>query len=353
MTPASRVGVLIVEDSKSFRMLLTELMEADPMIKVLGVVEDGEKAVEFLKECKPDVVIMDIHMPGMDGFEATRTIMESQPVPIIICSASIAPGEVANTFKAIEAGAVAIAAKPVGPGHPDFERDAEYLLTSIKLMSEVKVVRRWPRHRKSSQTTADDKVRSKIEHAFAELIAVGASTGGPQAIQTILSNLDDQVSAPILIVQHIAPGFVSGLAEWLEATTGVPAQVAQHGQQALPRHAYIAPDHKHMGISPKGIIELAKSEPEGGVIPSIGYLFRSAAKSYGAKTVGVLLTGMGQDGAAGLKTLKEAGATTIAQSSETCVVNGMPGRAVELEAASLILSPESIANQLNKLSTRT
>ncbi|HEX4120750.1 MAG TPA: chemotaxis-specific protein-glutamate methyltransferase CheB [Verrucomicrobiae bacterium] len=336
------INVLVADDSNVARMLLVHLLESDPQIRVVGVVNDGQAALEFVRANKPDVVVMDIHMPNLDGFEATRLIMETQPVPIVICSATTDTREVVVTFRMMEAGAVACVEKPVTREHADFERLAANLLETVKLMSEVKVVRRWPRSR-SSPATSPRLVELTPAPARPALVGIGASTGGPPVLQTILSNLTKDFPGSLLIVQHVAHGFLPGMVEWLNQTTGLPVHVASHGTLPLPGHAYLAPDDFHMGIGAGGRIMLAGGEPENGLRPAVSYLFRSLAEVYGPDAVGVLLTGMGRDGAAELKLMRDNGAVTIAQDRESSVVHGMPGVAIEMGAAIHILPADKIA----------
>jgi two-component system chemotaxis response regulator CheB len=342
---SDKIKVLVVDDSQIMRMLLVHVLSSDPGIQVIGAVNDGEAALDFLKsgDCRPDVVVMDIHMPRLDGFEATRRIMETQPLPIIICTATSDPKELAVTFRSMQAGALACVEKPVAAGGADFESRVRNLLQMVRLMSEVKVVRRWPRPR-VIRATANDVSTSR--NAGIRFIGVGASTGGPPVLQTILSGLPKEFPAPLLIVQHIASGFLPGMVEWLNQTTGLHVQIAAHDADPLPGHAYIAPDDFHLGISAGGRIMLAREPPESGLRPAVSYLFRSLAQICGSSAIGVLLTGMGKDGAAELKRMKDRGAVTIAQDRDSSVVHGMPGEAIGLGAATHILSADTIAGAL-------
>ena len=345
------INVLVVDDSNVARMLLGHVLESDPRIRVIGSVNDGQAAVEFVLQNKPDLVLMDIHMPVLDGFEATRHIMETQPVPIVICSAKTDPKEVATTFRLLEAGALACVAKPVARDHPDFEELAANLLQTVKLMSEVKVVRRWTRSRLSA-SPAPSRAEGNGESGEIQIIGIGASTGGPPVLQTILAGLPKEFPVPLLIVQHIAHGFMPGLVEWLNQTTGWQVQIASHGVSPLPGHAYLAPDDFQMGVSSAGRILLTRNEPENGLRPAVSYLFRSLSEVCGANALGVLLTGMGKDGAAELKLMKDGGAPTIAQDRETSVVHGMPGEAIELGGAAHVLPADRIADALSTLVRR-
>lgn len=350
-----RINVLVVEDSPSVRQLLVHLLDATGRIQVIGTAEDGEQALEFLQTRKPDVVIMDVHMPRLDGYQATRRIMETQPVPIIVCSASLSPEDVTNTFRALDAGAVALVAKPVGPGHPDFPSITARLVQTVIAMSEVKVVRRWPRRPRAgaAETRSLRPARPPRPAGSVEVVAIGTSTGGPPVLQTILTGLPVDFPAPVLIVQHIVAGFLPGLVQWLSETSGFPTRIATHGEAMRPGQAYLAPDGYHMGADGQGRIALSRAAPENGLRPAVSYLFRSVATHHGARAVAVLLTGMGRDGAEELKQLRDLGATTLAQDRESSVVNGMPGEAISLGGATYVLPPDRIPMMLNTLVTST
>ncbi|MBI4523299.1 MAG: chemotaxis-specific protein-glutamate methyltransferase CheB [Deltaproteobacteria bacterium] len=340
------IKVLVVEDSPVVREFLIHILESDPEIRVVGTASNGEEALHAVQGRKPDVITMDIHMPKMDGFEATRRIMETHAAPIIIVSGSSDSQEVAATFRAVEVGALAVLPRPKGIGDPEHEATVSEFVRTVKLMSEVKVVRRWARLKKTpsclpTQTFGLERPAAKIR-----VVAIGASTGGPIALQTILSQLKNDFPVPLLVVQHMCPGFVQGFADWLSHATGFSVHVASHGEPILPAHAYVAPDGFHMGVAAPDRIELRRDEPMNGLCPSISYLFRSVATVYGQNAVGVVLTGMGRDGVEELKLMKDRGAVTVAQDEESSVVPGMPGEAIKLDAASYVLSPDRIAAML-------
>jgi two-component system, chemotaxis family, protein-glutamate methylesterase/glutaminase len=341
-----KVSVLIVDDSPSMRMLLVRVLQADPRITIIGTVNDGLQAIEFLTrgDVRPNVVLMDIHMPGLDGFEATRHIMETAPLPIVICTATADPKELAVAFRSMEAGAVACVEKPVGIDDANFPALADGLRQTILLMSEVKVVRRWPKRRATLAPVAAGSARARSEHT--RIVGIGASTGGPPVLQTILSGLSREFPAPILIVQHIARGFLPGMVEWLNQTTGMRVHIAAHNALPSPGHVYIAPDDFHLGVAHGGRMVLAREEPHNGLRPSVSWLFRSLADHCGASAVGVLLTGMGRDGADELKLMRDRGSLTIAQDRESSIVHGMPGEAIAAGGAALVLGADRIAGAL-------
>ncbi|MHB1174270.1 MAG: chemotaxis-specific protein-glutamate methyltransferase CheB [Sulfuriferula sp.] len=343
------INVLVVEDSPAVREFLIHVLGSDPGIRVVGTACDGEEALDAVRRYRPDVVTMDIHMPKMDGLEATRRIMETDPTPIVIVSGSTDPRETAMMFRAMEAGALAVLMRPNGIGHPHHETTARELVQTVKLMSEVKVVRRWSHARRDAPALRPAEMGLARAPAQVRIIAIGASTGGPPALHTILAGLPKTFPAPVLIVQHMAAGFIQGFAEWLAQSASLPVHVAIHGELLLPGHVYIAPDEYQMKVERSGKIVLTRDAPENGLRPSVSYLFRSIADNYGGDAVAGLLTGMGRDGADELRLLKQKGAVTFAQDKDSSVVHGMPGEAIKLDAATFVLPPDKIAAVLTNL----
>jgi two-component system chemotaxis response regulator CheB len=339
------IRVLVADDSATVREFLVYLLGEDPALEIVGTARDGLEAVDQAQRLKPDVIVMDVHMPRMNGYEATRQIMERSPAPIVMVSASISREEVAMSFEALKAGALTVMDKPGGPDHPKHAESARRLVETVKLMAEVKVVRRWPRRgRPAPPFPPSHKPNRKIG-----LIAVGASTGGPQAIAEILAKLPRDLGVPILVVQHISPGFTAGFVEWLGQGTPLAVKLAEAGESSQPGRVYVAPDGAQMGITGNGRIRLMEEAGEDGFRPSASYLFQSVAVAYGRSAIGILLTGMGRDGAAGLLKLREAGGVTVAQDEDTSVIFGMPGEAVRLGAAEYVLSPEQISGMIRSL----
>ncbi|TRZ52089.1 chemotaxis-specific protein-glutamate methyltransferase CheB [bacterium] len=346
------IKVLIVEDSRVAQEFLAHVLSSDPAIQVVGLVDDGDQALLAVREKHPDVVTMDIHMPKMDGFQTTHLIMEKAPVPIVIVSASTGAKDVASMFQALEAGALAVVLLPPGFGHPEHQAAVQELLRTVKMMSEIKVVRRFGR---AVNAPPPAKPGSPVLPARREIqmIAIGTSTGGPPVLQKILSLLPGDLPVPLLIVQHITSGFTEGFVEWLSGASGFPLHIAAHGQTPLPGHGYVAPENFHLGIASGPLIVLSNHAPENGLRPSVAYLFHTVAQVLGSHAVGVLLTGMGRDGARELKEMRDRGALTIAQDEASSIVHGMPGEAIKLEAAMFVLAPEAIATMLKSLVGKT
>lgn len=343
------IKVLIVEDSPVARELLIRVLSAEPDISVVGVADDGHEAVTAVQRLKPDIITMDINMPRLDGYSATRQIMSAQPTPIIIVTGTLLADNVSQMFKAVEAGALAVLQRPPGLNHPDHMKAAAELISSIRLMSEIKVVTRPLRNAgvepgKKAATVPPGTCGKGIR-----LVAMGASTGGPIALQRILSGLPDDFSLPVVIVQHIAPGFIAGFIDWLRTTCRLPVNLGAHGTTVLPGNIYVAPESAHLGVDSSLRLYLCNHPPENGVRPSVSFLFRSVAAALGSDAIGILLTGMGRDGALELKTMRERGALTIAQDEGSSIVFGMPGEAVKLDAAINVLPPAEIAAFLTKI----
>lgn len=334
------IRVLVVDDSPSVREFLGHILSSGG-IEIAGEAADGAEAVELAARLRPDVITMDIGLPVMDGFAATRAIMASTPTPIVIVSAQWAPEDVAKTFDALGAGALAILEKPRF-GAPDFACRRDQLVSTIKLMAEVKVMSRRPKSAdrpKKIPPTPQGRLKR-------ELVAVGASTGGPQTLRSILFGLPKDFPAPIVVVQHISRGFLPGLVQWLDQGCKLTVRIAAHGQAMEPGTVYFAPDDHHLLVASDNTLRLSDAPPEGTLRPCVGRLFRSVAESLGSRAVGVLLTGMGRDGALELGLMRERGAVTIAQDECTSIVYGMPREAVRLGAAVHVLPQEEIAGML-------
>ena len=344
--PLSRIRILVVEDSPVIRDFLTHILNLVADLQVVGVAHNGEEALKLVREHRPDVITMDIHMPGMNGFETTLRIMETQATPIVIVSGSSSVTEAVTAFQALKVGALAVMPRPYGFGHPQFTSSTNQLVETLRLMAGVKVVRRWPAHQIGSRVPALPTATAVSDVADVRMVAIGASTGGPAVIATILAALPKNLPCPLLVVQHICDGFVRGFVEWLSQVSGLPVHLATHGAVPMPGHVYVAPDGFHMGVNAARSIVLDAAPPADGLRPSVAYLFRSVAAVFGKQSLGILLTGMGTDGANELKLIRAAGGITVAQNHTSSIVHGMPGEAIRLGAANHVLAPEAIAGLL-------
>ena len=337
------IRVLVVDDSSVARELLCHILSSDPQIEIMAAVQSGLDALSAIAINKPDVITMDINMQGMDGYEATRIIMERNPIPIVIVSSAVNNFEALTSMRAMEAGALTVLPRPPGPGSPDYENSARQLIATVKTMAGVYVIRR-----KSPIVSPLRHTAEPLHSDGIQLVLIGASTGGPSALDALLKKLQRNINVPIAIVQHITMGFGDAFIDWLQQSTGWPTHKAHNGASMKPGHVYVAPDDAHLEIALGMRILISSAPPDDGLRPSVKRMFQSAAHHYKNRLAAVLLTGMGRDGADELACLKGLGALTFAQSEETCVVFGMPGEAVKLNAASYVLPPEQIAETLGR-----
>ncbi len=354
MTPSSPpVRVVIAEDSPTVRELLISLFRADPGTEVVGQASNGVEAVELTRRLRPSVVVMDIQMPEMDGFEATKRIMIEAPTPVIIVTAAHDPRDVEMSLRAVQLGALTVLPKPTGPDGPDFDAGGRRLVALAKALSDVKVVRRrWSALGAAGAESTDATHDDRDAGGRVRVVAVAASTGGPAALHRLLGQLPMDTDVPVLVVQHIADGFSEGLATWLGSGTALPVKLAEHGEPLVGGVVYVAPCGRHLAVDVRRSVVLAEDVPVDGFRPSATVLFRSVAAVYGRAAAGVVLTGMGQDGCEGLAALRRAGGRVLAQDEATSVVFGMPGAVVKARLADVVAPVDGLANCLAKLVSR-
>jgi len=334
------IRVLVAEDSPTTRDLLVWILQSDPEIQVVGMARDGAEAVRLAARLRPDVITMDARMPEMDGAQATAQIMQQTPTPIVVASANAIPQEIKISFDALHVGALAVVEKPVGPAHPHNEALCARLVTTVKLMAGVKVVRRWSADTLKARRPIPPPER---EHIRTAVVAIAASTGGPNALYQVLSTLPADFPAPILVVQHISHGFGQGLVEWLDRGSALSVRTARQREPLLPGQVLVAPDDRHLTVGPDGHV-LLRSKPSGnGLCPAADPLFASVGKVYGQEALGVIMTGMGRDGVEGLKQLKAAGGKVLAQDEVSCVVFGMPKEAIHAGVVDRVVPLERLA----------
>ncbi|MGB4073932.1 chemotaxis protein CheB [Pseudomonas sp.] len=342
--------VLIVDDSVVTRMLLRAVLEAEGY--QVKEASNGEQALQILLVYTPDIVTMDVHMPGLDGYETTARILERYALPVVVVTASADPYASATAMRALEAGALAVLEKPSGLGAPDFSERIDELLRTLRSMSQVKIVRRL---RKAGEPMRQQSALqlSGLASSRPQLVAIAASAGGPVAIKSILQALSAQQPWALVLVQHIAPGFLQSFCEWLATFAPGPVAVAVDGQTLVPGTLYLAPEGLHLGFSANRSVLFDDGPLEEYVRPSADYLFRSVARQFGKQAIGIQLSGMGKDGAKGMLELSRTGALTIAQEPSTAVVDSMPLAAIEQRAIGKVLPPEGIAALLNALAAQS
>jgi two-component system chemotaxis response regulator CheB len=346
------IRVLVAEDSAPIRDLLVHLLDGDGRFRVVATAGDGHEVADLAARLRPDVIAMNMLLPRLDGIGATRRIMAEAPTPIVIISTAgdATPTELA--VEAMQAGAVTVLDKPLRPGDPRHAQAVQELLTAIRLMAEVKVVRRPTsgatklRERTGVLSGADTSTTSKRRPI---VVSLAASTGGPQAIQTVLQALGPDLHVPVLVVQHMSPGFLKGMVAWLGATCPQVVRLAVHGEEPAGGTVSIAPEDHHLLVTRSGKLALTRAPAVGGFRPSANTLFESVAECYGSAALGAVLTGMGEDGAAGLAALRSAGASTIAQDEASAVVYGMPRAAAAVGAAERVLPLGAIGPTVRKL----
>jgi two-component system chemotaxis response regulator CheB len=341
-----RIKVLIVDDSATSRKKLIHLIQAAPDMEVAGEAENGKQAIVKTHELRPDVIAMDLFMPEMDGLDATREIMLDCPTPIVIVTGSIERYETDVAFDAMQRGALAV--------HPKLDVNADpaaavRLIGTLRAMAGVQVIHHWNRpHKRSAVPAAPLREEVRFDET-PEIVVIASSTGGPAALCSILRILPRDFPVPVAIAQHITPDFSAPLSRWIDMETPLTVTLARDSERPQPGHVYIAPGDAHLLFSKRGRFVLDPDRARASYIPSGDLLLGSAAEAFKARAIGVVLTGMGRDGARGLLAMREAGAYTIAQDEKTCVVYGMPHEAAMIGAARRVLPLPQIGPALLSL----
>ncbi len=330
------IRVLVADDSELFRELLARVVAAEPGFEVVAVAADGNEAAAQAERLKPDVITMDLNMPDADGFSGIARIMAETPTPILVLTAN---PEEAVGFRALSLGALDILEKPQAT--TDLDEYGQLLRSRLRLLAGVKVIR----HLRGLR---ERRLAPPRPAARPDLVVIGASLGGPRALATLLRGLPAQFPVPIAVVQHIADGFTEGLASWLATESRLDVREAEDGSPLRPGRVLLAPTGRHLLVI-EGVARLSDAPPVDTFKPSVTPLFVSAARAYGARACGVLLTGMGRDGAEGLRAIKDAGGLTIAQDEATSAVFGMPRAAIELGAVDRVLPIDDIPRALLEL----
>ena len=348
--PSPAVRVMIVEDSLVVRRLLAHIVSRDPRLTLAAAVASAEEALQELPRVRPDVISMDIRLPGMDGLEATRRIMSEQPTPIVVIADSVRDAAFEISMNALRAGALSVVEKPVGIATGGHEQIAETICTQLYIMSQVPVIRR-----RSTGSYAPPRpltgtvALAQQPPAQPAVLAIAASTGGPPALAQVLGALPTTCPVPVLLVQHMGAAFMEGFAAWLDGLVPMPVALAQDGEAARPGRVYVAPGDRHLTLTPAGTLRLGLERPLASQRPSATLLFRSVAEVAGERAVGVLLTGMGEDGATGLTEMRRVGGYTLTEAESTAVVYGMPAAAVRLGGSSLSLPLPAIGPRLAQM----
>jgi len=336
------IRVLLVDDSRLVRTVVRELLEEDPEIQVVGEAENGLDGVTQCLELKPDVVLMDVQMPVMGGLEAVERIMGERPTPVIVLSATISAGEVGSAFKAVRAGAFDVLPKPENlASREGYAQVADALRSRVKLYARAGRRRDWG----APASVAPAPLPRRARGSSQRVVAVGASAGGPRTLLAMLSALPPSFPCPILLVQHISPGFVRGFSQWLSKEIALPVKIVEDRELLRAGTIYLPADDRHLRVR-RGLTVLGDGPPEHGCRPAVDVLFRALAEEYGSLAVAVVLTGMGKDGAQGALAVRRAGGEVLVQDEETSAIFGMPKAAIELGAATRVLPVSDIPRQL-------
>jgi two-component system chemotaxis response regulator CheB len=348
--PGDPVRLLVVDDSPTIRAVIRAMLEGDAGIRIIGEAGTGGEAVEMARTLRPGVILMDVQMPGMDGIEATGRIMASEAVPIIAFSAFTWGGEAKDSIEMLAAGALDVMAKPDFSGAGAVSDCSRVLRKKIRTASRVAVVR----HLRGAVAASRERgaAAGPSDGRRFEVLGVGASTGGPTALRELFSRLPADFPFPILVVQHITAGFTAGFVDWLRQHTPLDVRVANEEDRAVPGSILIAPEGRQLEVLSGGVVRAISRKPRGMHLPSADTLLSSLASAYGRKCIGVLLTGMGSDGAEGLLDIRRAGGFTLAQDEETCIVFGMPREAVRRGAVDRSMAPAPMAELLRRMAER-
>jgi two-component system chemotaxis response regulator CheB len=341
----SPIRVLLVDDSLLTLAILKIMLAPAPEIQVVGTATNGWEALNMIPALQPDVICTDLHMPVMDGLELTKAVMERFPRPILVLSVSVQKEQTSNIFQLLEAGAIDIMAKPLGEVGMDYGLNAQELVSKIKILAGVVVIRKRGKETYVAAPPSGNNL-PQIEAAPPRIIGIGASTGGPQAFQEILTHLPGNFPVPLLCVQHISEGFMQGMVDWLSYKCQLKIVTGEPGIEPQPGTVYFPREGSHLVLDSQGRLECSDAPIYSGHRPSISVTFKSLAQHYGSESAGVLLTGMGRDGVAGMQAIAQAGGTTIAQDEESSIVFGMPKEAIAANAARYVLPLPKIAPAL-------
>ncbi len=345
------ISVLVTEDSELSWNIMKAILESDPQIKVVGWAKNGRECIDQVKRLKPNVITMDIHMPVMDGYETTQYIMENMPTSILVVSALVKHDE-NMVFKLLKVGALDVIEKPKRQKTNARDYMSDDVVQKVKAVAKVLPIKKFHEvpeefiHYEKQNRKKFSQIDAQLTRERKRVLVIGASTGGPPVLNYILSRIPNEFSFPILITQHIVHGFVAGLAEWLEKECLKKVKIGIDHEPIQSGRIYLAPGNYHMGVTKDGEIFLSDGVPVSGHRPSVDFLMESAALAYGEACMGVLLTGMGCDGANGLLAIKNKGGFTIAQDEKTSAIFGMPKAAFAISATRKVCSKEQIPSEV-------
>jgi len=343
----NQIAVLVVDDSPIIREALINTLESDKEIKIIGTASDGKEAIELVPKLKPDIITMDIIMPIMDGLEATEYIMAYHPTPILVIT-SLLPADMEIAFKALNAGALDIIERPnISELVKPTSKIRKQLIDKIKILAQVKVITHLGgRLQKKEKKPLPIPTIPPQERENFKIIGIASSTGGPKTVRKILSKLPVDFPIPIVIVQHISEGFIKGLVDWWNNECAIQIQEGRDGEKLRNGVVYVSPSFVHMTVTKNGRIKLEDTPPVGGHKPAANVLLSSVAEAFPKTSIGIILTGMGDDGALGIKAIKDRGGFTIAEDEASCAIFGMPKVAIEMGVIDKVLPLDEIADEI-------
>ncbi len=340
----SRIKVLVVDDSDFVRSFLVDLLAEDDEIEVAGEARNGMEACEKVKSLKPDIVTMDIEMPEMNGMDAIERIMSNYAVPILVVTSK---SDAATAYSAVSKGALEVVVKP------DLSTvDSGEFIRKVKLLAGIKVITHISAATVESRESAKALSILKPSDESNKIVAIASSTGGPKALSILLSALPEFFPCPIVVAQHIPDEFIQGMTEWLDTCASIRVKTGVEGEILQSGTVYVSPSEKHMKVNRLGRIAFEDRKWNDIFFPSCNVLLKSVAEAYGGNAIGVILTGMGDDGVIGIKAIKDAGGFTIAQNEDTSVIYGMPKAAVETHCIDAVLPIDQISVKLISLNAR-
>ncbi len=333
-----RIKVILVEDSLIALELLQRLLRDNPEVEIVGTARNGREALDLIPRVNPQVICTDLHMAPIDGLELTKEVMAKFPRPILVISNSVQEDDTKNIFGLLQAGAVDIFPKPTSGDYTEYEQVKHRLLAKIKMLAQVTV-----KPRILIPNSQSERSGSRDRTDTLRAIAIGASTGGPQAIHKIITSLPQNFPVPIICAQHIGDGFLTGLVNWLKEDSELIVKIAQMGEIPAPRTVYFAPERAHLEFDAQGKFIYSNFTTATGTCPSIDTLFKSVARIYGSASASILLTGMGTDGVIGTEAIAAAGGITIAQDEHSCLIFGMSKLAISAGKVGHVLGLPEIA----------
>lgn len=350
MSSAAPIRVLVVDDSAVVRRIISALLATEPAVVVVGEARNGLEAIQLTETLKPDIITMDVRMPVMDGLQATKQIMAYHPTPILVLTSSLGRHDRDLTFNMLNAGALEVLEKPHDLASATDSYSRRLLLDRIKVLSRVRVVThlRGRRHKPSDALPPLPYPKLPATTTPSRLVIIGASTGGPRVLYKVLRELPPDFPAAIVIVQHIAEGFVATMVDWLDQHAAISVTMAHDGASLQAGCAVVAPETTHVRVTSQWKV-IFDPEPHHLLYPSIDVTLQSAAQALPRQTIGVVLTGMGRDGANGLLALRKAGGMTVAQNRESSAIWGMPRAADEQGGAMELVHADALASRLVEL----